>query len=137
MHSCSESKQIPLTRLTKLLLDFLSFQSRWSDLTFTIPTWYNEKYYNSILKISEKQRTVILSWEVKDKTAMSQLLPWETFQVAVHKGNPGIVRQSFCGFIIYVEAYYLASTAKGQERKSVCCCMILILYVKQYNISYK
>jgi len=39
--------------------------------------------------------------------------------VAVHKGNPGRVRQSFCGVIIYVEACYLASIAKGQEEKGM------------------
>ena len=106
------------TRLTKLLLDF-SFQLRWSNLgQIYTSIGNNEKILQQYSQDIWKQRTVILSWETKTRLQCPSLLPWETFQVAVHKGNPGIVRQSFCGFIIYVEAYYLASTAKGQEMKN-------------------
>ena len=106
------------TRLTKLLLDF-SFQLRWSNLgQIYTSIGNNEKILQQYSQDIWKQRTVILSWETKTRLQCPSLLPWETFQVAVHKGNPGIVRQSFCGFIIYVEACYLASTEKGQERKN-------------------
>ena len=106
------------TRLTKLLLDF-SFQSRWSNLgQIYTPTWNNEKILQQYSQDGRKQRTVIPSWETRTTLQWPSLLPWESFQVAVHKGNPGRVRQSFWGFIIYVEACDLASIAKGQERRN-------------------
>lgn len=40
--------------------------------------------------------------------------------------------------ITYVEAYYLASTEKGQEKsKYAVAWFTYTFYVKQYNISYK
>ena len=107
------------TRLTKLLLDF-SFQSRWSNLgQIYTPTWNNEKILQQYSQDGRKQRTVIPSWETRTTLQWPSLLPWESFQVAVHKGNPGRVRQSFWGFIIYVEACYLVIVAQRPgEKKS-------------------
>lgn len=79
-------KQIPQL-VHKLLLDF-SFQSDgndpWARFTLLCDT---EKYYNSILKISENKREQWFQLGNKDKTAMSQLTTLRNFQVAVLKGT--------------------------------------------------
>lgn len=127
-------------RLTKLLLDF-SFWSRWSNLgQIYTPTWSNEKKMETVVsrcKISDSKEQWF--WEMRNKvnTTVSQLTTLRKFPGHSAQREPRCRQAEFlwtyntCRSMIYGNN----STKARRGKMKVCYSMILIIYVKLYNIN--